>query len=76
MRDVRHCCIVLPMPNTTLLTSPEVAALLKVSLRTVHRAAKASKLSPAQKLKGPNGAFLFTEDAVEQYRASRNSNAA
>lgn len=65
-----------PMPNTTLLTSPEVAALLKVSLRTVHRAAKASELSPAHKLPGPNGAFLFTEDAVEQYRASRTSNAA
>lgn len=56
------------MPNTTLLTSPQVAALLKVSLRTVHRAAAAEELPAAQKLPGPNGAFLFDPAVVEQYR--------
>lgn len=61
------------MPKTAFLTSPEVAALAKVSPRTVQRAAKAGDLPPAQKLGGPNGAFLFSQDAVDAYLASRST---
>lgn len=64
------------MPNTTYRTSPEVAAVAGCSIRTVHRAVQMGELVPALKLPGPNGAFLFTEDVVENYRASRNNSAA
>jgi len=58
------------MPSSgakTLLTSPEVSRLLKKSLRTIHRLAVAGDLEPAQKLPGPNGAFLFDPDVVDRF---------
>ncbi len=58
------------MPNG-LLTSPEVAALLGCSPRTVHRLVTSEDLIPAHKLPGPNGAFLFEPEAVEMYRRQR-----
>ena len=67
--------MVLHMPNE-LLTSPEVARLLSVSIRTVHRLATSSQLSPAHKLPGPNGAFLFDAADVEAYRSSKTEAAA
>jgi excisionase family DNA binding protein len=59
------------MPNGTLLTSPEVARLLGCSNRTVHRLVESDQLIPAQKLPGPNGAFLFDPSVVEMYRRQR-----
>jgi hypothetical protein len=59
------------MPNGALLTSPEVAALLGCSIRTVHRLVTSEDLIPAQKLPGPNGAFLFDRNVVEMYRRQR-----
>jgi DNA-binding transcriptional MerR regulator len=61
------------MPNSELLTSPQVAGLLGCSLRTVHRLAAAELLRPAHKLPGPNGAFLFTEDDVQDYQRNREN---
>lgn len=61
------------MPNSELLTSPQVAGLLGCSLRTVHRLAAANHLRPAQKLPGPNGAFLFLANDVEEYQRSREN---
>jgi len=63
--------MVLSMPNEALLTSPEVASRLGCSVRTVHRLVKDSRLHPAHKLPGPNGAFLFDADAVERIAAAR-----
>lgn len=63
------------MPNG-LLTSPQVAHLLGCSTRTVHRLVDGNELIPAQKLPGPNGAFLFDPTAVEMYRRRRQKAAA
>ncbi len=54
-----------------LLTSPQAAHRLGVSLRTVHRLVADGKLAPAQQLPGPNGAFLFDETVVETLREAR-----
>lgn len=61
------------MPNGTLLTSPEVAARLRCSVRTVHRLVESGDLTPAQKLPGPNGAFLFDQTAIEAYQDRREA---
>jgi len=67
---MRQCCMVMPMPNG-LLTSPEVAQRLGCSVRTVHRLVISEDLIPAQKLPGPNGAFLFDPTVVEMFRRQR-----
>lgn len=54
------------MPNG-LLTSPQVAARLGRSNRTVHRLVESGDLVPEQKLPGPNGAFLFDPEVVESF---------
>jgi excisionase family DNA binding protein len=56
-----------------LITSPQVAQHLGVSLRTVHRLVADGKLAPAQQLPGPNGAFLFDQSAVEALRVARQA---
>jgi hypothetical protein len=52
------------MPND-LLTSTQAGALLGKSARTVIRLAEANRLPIAQKLPGPNGAYLFRRADVE-----------
>jgi hypothetical protein len=64
------------MPNGQLLTSPQVALRLSCSVRTVHRLVDSGDLTPAQKLPGPNGAFLFSEDDVEAMKRSREGSPA
>jgi hypothetical protein len=59
------------MPNGSLMTSPEVAVLLGCSIRTVHRLVASEALIPAQKLPGPNGAFLFDSNAVDAFRRQK-----
>lgn len=60
----------MPKNNTdVLLTSPQAAHRIGVSHRTVHRLAATGKLAPAQKLPGPNGAFLFSARDVEKFIA-------
>lgn len=62
---------------TDLLTTFEVAELLGKRPRTVQRLAADGEI-PATKLPGPNGAYLFTRDAVDEYaaRASDETQAA
>lgn len=60
------------MPNTSL-TSTEVAALVGKSARTIHRAVAAEEIVPFEKLRGRNGAYLFTQEEAERYRAKVTS---
>lgn len=53
------------MPTGELLTSPQAGAVLGKSARTVQRMADAGEILVAQKLPGPNGAYLFRRDDVE-----------
>lgn len=63
---MRHSAV---MPETTspdeLLTSGQSGALLGRSYRTVIRLAETGELPIAQKLPGPNGAYLFRRADVE-----------
>lgn len=47
-----------------LLTSPQAGRILGKSARTIQRMADAGDLPVAQKLPGPNGAYLFRRDDV------------
>jgi excisionase family DNA binding protein len=55
------------MVHTTmeLLTTTEAGQILRKSARTVQRMADAGDLVVAQKLPGPNGAYLFRRSDVE-----------
>lgn len=56
-----------------LVTSGEVARVLGISRRTVAYMVSRGELEPAEKLDGPNGAFLFTREAVEALAAERRA---
>ena len=57
------------MSTTELLSSPQVAAILGKSARTVHRLVESGELIPALKAPGgPNGAYLFNPADVEALR--------
>ncbi|HZQ33747.1 MAG TPA: helix-turn-helix domain-containing protein [Mycobacterium sp.] len=58
-----------------LLTAPQVALLLGKSVRTVHRLVESGALPVAQKLPGPNGAFLFREEDVTALRDAEAASA-
>lgn len=58
------------MPNE-LITSPQAALILRVSHRTVHRLVRDGRLTPAQKLPGPNGAFLYRLRDIERLAKQR-----
>ena len=53
------------MSPDDLLTSTQAGAILTKSGRTVQRMADAGKIPVAQKLPGPNGAYLFRRSDVE-----------
>lgn len=53
------------MDTDQLLTSPQAAALLGKSARTMQRLADAKPELVAQKLPGPNGAYLFRRSVIE-----------
>lgn len=61
---MRHCVMV-SLVTDDLLTSSQVGAILGKSARTVQRMVDAGSLTPAQKLPGPNGAYLFRRADVE-----------
>ncbi len=48
-----------------LLTTAQVAALLGVSVRTVHRMVAADVLTPTIRAPGPTGAYLFDPDDLD-----------
>ena len=47
------------MPTDELITTAQAGALIGKSARTVIRLGESGALPVAQKLPGPNGAFLF-----------------
>ncbi len=58
------------MTETNLMTAQQVAELMKVSLRTIHRMAEDGRLPIAQKLPGGTGAYLFDRaDVVKHAKA-------
>lgn len=52
-----------------LLTSPQAGLLLGKSARTIQRMADAGELPFVMKLPGPNGAFLFDPQVIEDFAA-------
>jgi hypothetical protein len=54
--------------DAALITSPQAGLILNKSARTVQRMADAGLIPVAQKLPGPNGAYLFRESDVRAYR--------
>jgi len=61
------------MPNDELLTSTQAGTLLVKSARTVQRMADAGSLPVAQKLPGPNGAYLFRRKDIERLAADEGA---
>lgn len=60
------------MPNVDdLLTTAQVAKILGKSIPTVNRYATSGELVSARKLPGLRGAYLFTPQAVEAFRARK-----
>lgn len=56
------------MQTTELLTSAQAGVILGKSARTVQRMVDAGEITAAQKLPGPNGAYLFAPTEVERVR--------
>lgn len=52
-----------------LITTAQAAEKVGVSVRTVIRWVEAGDLAAAQKLPGATGAYLFDEDAVDDFIA-------
>lgn len=52
------------MAATGLLTTKEVAALARVSVRTINRWAEAGVIPPVHKIPGRTGAYLFDAHTV------------
>ncbi len=50
-----------------LITSGQAGRILGKSARTVQRMVDSGQLTAAQKLPGPNGAFLFRESDVRTH---------
>ena len=59
------------MTQHGLMTAAEVAARYGVTARTVNRWVHAGRLTPAQKLPTPTGAYLFKASDVEALAAER-----
>ena len=66
LTDSGTCAMVRPMTSAEpLLTSADVSQILGRSVRTVLRMVDAGTLAYAQRLPGPNGAYLFRREDVE-----------
>lgn len=68
---MRQSGMVLLMTTTPqLISSPQAAVILCVSVRTVHRMVAAGTLTPALTAPGgPHGAYLFYADEIERAKA-------
>jgi len=60
------------MHSASFLTTSETAAELGVSVRDVARLVKRELLTPAMKLPGLRGAFLFDPATVSAYADERS----
>lgn len=54
-----------------LLPTAEVATRLRLSVRHINRLAQTGQLTPATKVPGIRGAYLFTEDEVARFEQER-----
>jgi excisionase family DNA binding protein len=68
-----HCATVRLMTTDDLITSTQAGALLGKSGRTVQRMADAGSIPFAQRLPGPNGAYLFRRADVLELRDALQS---
>ncbi len=59
-----------------LLTSFEAGLILGKSARTIQRMADRGEIAVAQKLPGPNGAFLFRQSDVDALRETQQASIA
>lgn len=59
------------MTKPTLLTTPQVAERLGVSIDTVQRLARGGVLRPEIKFPGLRGASLFHPDEIARYEARK-----
>lgn len=61
------------MEQGRVLTTSQVAATLRVSLRTVYRMLDDGRLEAAGRLPGDRGAFLFRQSDVEAIVAAERA---
>ena len=59
------------MTSSKLMGTQDVADLLQVSPRTVHRMVSAGDLKVAVKAPGKTGGYLFRRTAVERAKSKR-----
>lgn len=57
------------MPSDDLLSTVETADLIGVERSTVSKMVREARLTPAHKLPGPTGAFVFRRGEVERAAA-------
>ena len=57
--------------NTSAMSTAEAAHALGVNVATVHRMVQRGDITPALKMPGLRGAFLFNRDDVENLVAAR-----
>lgn len=65
--------IVRQVSTSALLTTTEVAGILRVSAKTVTRWADSGRLTFAQKLPGERGAYLFDPEVVNHLAVERRA---
>lgn len=66
-------CAMLSPVNDDLIGSTEATRLLRVDKATISRWVASGTLTPAAKLPGRNGAFLFRRADIESLAAERAS---
>lgn len=65
-----HAYVVL-MQTLDALTTAQVAEVLHIDVRSVHRLVERETLTPTTKLPGRTGAFLFDRRAVDALATER-----
>jgi hypothetical protein len=59
------------MPKTDTMTTAQVAARLRLNVRSVRRLMDAGRITPVYKLPTPTGPYLFDAADVEALAAER-----
>lgn len=73
-----HCALVFNMAmhtDTELIGSSEVCRILQINPSTVGRWVESGRLTPAHKLPGRNGAYLFHRADIDAIAAERATEA-
>jgi excisionase family DNA binding protein len=60
-------------PDAQLLTTAELARLIQVDVRTVHRMVERGEIKPHIKVPGQRGAYLFQRDDAVALAAERGA---